>query len=142
MIVLNLACSNGHRFEGWFGTADDFQRQAAAGEMVCPMCGDIRIVRLPAGPHVKRRRADKSPQQVSYAPESAIQETLHALAQALIRDSEDVGDRFPEEARKIHYEEVPARRIRGIATLREAGELVDEGIAVVPLPVSPDSEVH
>lgn len=142
MIVLNLACSNGHRFEGWFGSAEDFQRQAAAGEMVCPMCGDNKIIRLPASPHVKRRRAGESPQQANDAPESAIQETLRALTQALIRGSEDVGDRFPEEARKIHYEEVSARRIRGTATLREAGELIDEGIAVVPLPVPPDTEVH
>lgn len=142
MIVLNLACSNGHRFEGWFGYAEDFQRQAAAGEMACPMCGDNKIIRLPASPHVKRRRADEPRQQAKDAPESAAQDTLRALTQALIRDSEDVGDRFPEEARKIHYEEVPARSIRGIATLREAGELIDEGIVVVPLPVPPDSEVH
>ena len=140
MIVFNLSCSSGHRFEGWFGSADEFLRQSTSGEVTCPMCGDTQIVRLPAGTHLKRRRDAGAERQAAKVPEVGVTDTLRALTRALMRDSEDVGDRFPEEARKIHYEEAPARRIRGIATLQETGELLEEGIIVLPLP--PERDLH
>lgn len=142
MIVLNLACSSNHGFEGWFDSNEEFERQSAAGSVACPICGDNHVVRLPSGPHVKRARTE-GPAAVAEgdASKTAARKFLE-MVQALVRGSEDVGRRFPEEARKIHYEEVPARNIRGIATLQETAELIDEGVQVLPLPIPPRGDVH
>lgn len=131
MIVLNLSCSNRHEFEGWFASAEEFSRQAEIRLVSCPYCSDVRITRLPSGPHVKR----------AVATEPANPELIAAIA-ALARDSENVGAQFPEEARKIHYAEAPPRSIRGIASITEVKALIEEGIAVLPLLTPTKDEVH
>ena len=131
MIVLNLSCSNRHRFEGWFASAEEFSRQAESRLVSCPYCNDDGITRLPSGPHVKR----------AAAAEPATPDFITAIA-ALARDSENVGTRFPEEARKIHYQEVAPRSIRGIASTMEVKALIEEGITVLPLPIPAKDEVH
>ncbi len=137
MIVLNLVCSGGHQFEGWFASAEAFRSQLAAGLVNCPHCGDADLRQLPSAPHVARQRREQTSRQAPIEGERLIR-VLHTL----IDSSEDVGTRFPEEVRRMHYEEVPARSIRGIATFDETMELLDEGIDVLPLPFPPKEEKH
>jgi len=134
MIVLNLICLSGHRFEGWFACADAFDEQLAEGKINCPCCNSAAVNRLPSGPHVAKR---PQPQAAARATEQAV-----SLLKALVEGSEDVGRRFAEEARRIHFQEAPARRIRGLTTPEEAEELLDEGIAILPLPIPPKDETH
>jgi len=132
MIVLNLCCGNRHQFEGWFASTEEFSRQAEILLVACPHCSDVRITRLPSGPHIKR---------TGISEPADINAALSALA-ALVKDSENVGAKFPEEARKIHYEEIPPRSIRGIASITEVKALIEEGIAVLPLPTPSKDEMH
>jgi hypothetical protein len=136
MIVLNLSCSGGHRFEGWFASADAFAAQSEQGQVACPVCNDAEIMRLPAAPRVRRFAAETAP--VVAQQDRGLQAMAQDLAR-LIADADDVGDKFPEEARRIHYREVPERAIRGQATLHETHALLEEGIAVLPLPGKKDS---
>jgi hypothetical protein len=136
MIVLNLACSGGHRFEGWFASADVFAAQSEQGHVACPVCNDAGIIRLPAAPRLRRFAAETAPVPAQQA--AGLRTMAQDLAR-LIADADDVGDRFPEEARRIHYREVPERAIRGHATLHETHALLEEGIAVLPLPGKKES---
>ena len=142
MIVYNLGCSNEHRFEGWFSSADDYARQTKSKLLVCPMCGDERVSRLPHATYVSTSAAEKparaapkkgSPQH--YANLGA--ELLANVIEKVLENTDDVGRAFPEEARKIHYREAPERHIRGTASTKEVEALRDEGIEVVALPVPP-----
>ena len=127
MIVVDLNCANRHQFEGWFASSEEFHRQAETRLITCPTCGDDGITRLPSGPHVRRAGTTE--------PAPSGRDAIAALALRC----EDVGESFPEEARKIHYEQVPARSIRGIATLGEVKSLVEEGIPVLPLPAKDEA---
>ncbi|MDT3671705.1 MAG: DUF1178 family protein [Aromatoleum sp.] len=144
MIVLNLCCDNEHLFEGWFASADAFETQLGRQQVSCPVCGSAQIERRPAAPYVNTGSG------VSRQPPAApnpIPVNADALAAALAmlrrlgKESEDVGERFAEEARRIHYGDSDARNIKGKATRDDVGELLDEGIMVLPL--SPDDdELH
>jgi len=152
MIVYDLACSNGHRFEGWFASSGAYARQHDGGLVTCPMCDDRTIERIPSArvsvskspaPSVRATNvADASKRAVSSPPTPAAStEAIAGLTpemlvklREIVSSVENVGRRFPEEARKIHYEEVPARPIRGQASADEARELADEGIEFAPLP--------
>ena len=138
MIVLNLVCSKEHRFEGWFASAEAFDDQCRRALVSCPFCNDAQVTRLPSGPRVI------GSQREGLEAESlaVVQEQLMEALKASVRGSENVGQRFPEEARKIHYKEAPARSIRGVASVKETHELLDEGIVVIPLPVPPSEETH
>lgn len=140
MIVLNLSCCNEHRFEGWFASAEAFEDQHQRGLVNCPVCNESEVTRLPSGPHVVTSSpAKESAEQETVA---AVQAQLREAIQAYVRNSENVGERFPEEARKIHYKESPQRNIRGVATIEETRELLDEGIVVVPIISPPSEETH
>jgi hypothetical protein len=156
MKVLNLRCIGGHGFEGWFASEDDYASQVARGLMACPMCGDTTLTRLPSAPRLNLSGAQPpvEPQVRAVAPTPAINDVtnsahanqvvqqMQALWMQTVREvmkrTEDVGERFPEEARKIHYGEVEPRGIRGQATPEQRAELTEEGIAVMSLPV-PDA---
>jgi hypothetical protein len=134
MIVLNLVCSSGHRFEGWFSSADSFDNQVEQGLVTCPHCNGKGIERLPTAPHLGRRSSDDVEKERGDRTAAAeLVDRLRQLADA----SEDVGDRFPDEARRIHYQEVEARPIRGQASLSDTKELLEEGIYVLPVPPRP-----
>lgn len=134
MIVLNLVCSSGHRFEGWFSSADSFDNQVEQGLVTCPHCNGKGIERLPTAPHLGRRPSDDVEKERGDRTAAAeLVDRLRQLADA----SEDVGDRFPDEARRIHYQEVEARPIRGQASLSDTKELLEEGIYVLPVPPRP-----
>jgi len=141
--VFDLLCANDHRFEGWFSSGEDFERQRDASIIACPTCGDSQVVKVPAASYVntgatdrapKADPAEPTPEQTQYANfRSAM---LAKLVDYVVKNTEDVGPAFPEEARKIHYGESPERKIRGVASQQEVTELRDEGIEVVPLPVA------
>ena len=152
MKVLNLRCAHDHRFEGWFASAADYESQCANGMVACPLCDDKAISRLPNAPRLnvsKQRHAEprepspaKEPGEVS-PPCAAATEVAQVRMQAqwlravrqVLNNTEDVGDRFPEEARRIHYGEAQERGIRGRASREDAEALRDEGIEVTALPV-------
>jgi hypothetical protein len=136
MIVFDLHCSHGHVFEGWFASGDEFLRQQAAQLVRCPACDDAAVERRPsARVHVAKAPA---PVAASAAPApdaiAGIPADLLARLREVVRNTEDVGERFPEEARKIHYDEAPARPIRGKASREEADALTEEGIDFASLP--------
>jgi len=140
MIVLNLSCSNCHTFEGWFASFEVFQGQAEAGQVACPHCNSTRIDKLPAGPHVRRSQSDAPGPPALQLNADEIK--LRSLIEKVLRDSDDVGTHFPEEARKIHYAEIPARSIHGTASAAEVVALLEEDIAVMPLPKLLRNDVH
>lgn len=140
MIVFNLSCGNDHRFEGWFASAADFERQQQAALLNCPMCGSTEVSK---GLHAPYVNVGSAPQPAQREPQTRdtsrqyvnINDDVVKLVEHLIANTEDVGSEFPEEARKIHYQESPARKIRGQASTEEVQELREEGIDVVAVPV-------
>jgi hypothetical protein len=138
MKVLNLQCGHAHGFEGWFASEDDFQDQLARGLVECPLCGDLHVTKLPSAPRLNLGAAEpKAPpkQEVVSAPNAQLQAAWMQLVQKVMANTEDVGERFAEEARKIHYGEADERGIRGQASREETRELLEEGIGVLPLPI-------
>src|SRR5262245_5350279 len=150
MIVFDLICDAEHRFEGWFASARDFDSQKRRGLVQCPSCASSKVKRVPSatrfnlGAQAPQPAAAKPAQAPEKTPEMegkdpfAIAQMLYSrMLDDLLTKSEDVGKEFPAEARRIFYEESPARPIRGQATQEEHDELVDEGIPVARLPVPP-----
>jgi len=162
MIRYKLQCKKGHEFEAWFASSDVFDRQKKKGQLACPSCGTRSVSKALMAPNVtprSKRKAASEPQQPPASPkpepqrsESPKPETqrvaahselvtaLRKLRAEIEAKSEYVGPRFSEEARKIHYEEVPARGIHGEATAEEAKALREEGIEFYPLPILPEDQ--
>lgn len=138
MIIFDLKCATqGHVFEAWFSSTDDYASQQERGLVNCPMCGSIDVDKAPMAPRVgaKCNQSGTKPDRVSPDPEG-VKSMLAALALAqreLLRKSDFVGDRFPDEARAIHLGEAEARAIHGRASRTEAEKLAEEGISVAPL---------
>jgi len=138
MKVLNLRCAHDHRFEGWFASDADFQSQDEGGLVACPLCGDKTIARLPSAPrlNVSKQREEPSTQVAAVDIEQArAQGQWLRAVHEMLKKTEDVGDRFPEEARRIHYGEAQERGIRGRASPEDAHALREEGIEVVSVAV-------
>jgi hypothetical protein len=131
MKVYNLSCEQDHRFEGWFSSEEDFSSQLARQYIECPVCESRGITRMPSAPRLNLSGV-QAPQGDTRAD---LQAKLMELARKVIADTEDVGERFAEEARRIHYKETSQRGIRGIASPDECAELADEGIEVVQMPL-------
>ena len=134
MKVLDLHCSHAHGFEGWFGSEDDFQSQLARGLVECPMCGDTAITKRLSAPRLNLGASEPKRKDV-VAPDAKLQAEWLQMVRKVMASTEDVGERFAEEARRIHYGEVEERAIRGQASREETLSLLDEGIGVLPLPV-------
>lgn len=140
MIVFDLRCSQNHVFESWFGSTADYDEQRERGLVQCPLCGDSTVEKAVMAPNVAPKgnsRPEPMPAGAAPSPEQ-VKVMLAALAafQAKVESEADyVGDRFVEEARAIHYGETEERPIYGEATIAEAQELREEGIAVAPLPL-------
>ena len=136
MKVLNLQCSRSHSFEGWFASENDFQGQLARGLVECPLCGDTGVTKMLTAPRLNLGAAQPAPrQEVMSAPDASLQAEWLKIVRHVIANTEDVGERFAEEARRIHYGETEERGIRGQASREETEALVEEGIAVLPLPI-------
>ena len=162
MKVLDLLCDADHRFEGWFASEEDFQSQMERALVQCPMCGSAHIRKGLSAPRLNLRASSKEPasarqtkaseetvpvpqQDVSNRPpptpaelQSQLQDAWLRAARHVIANTENVGERFAQEARRIHYGDAPERGIRGQASAEETAELVEEGIDVMPF-VLPDS---
>ena len=163
MIRYALRCKAGHGFEGWFRGLEDFEKQKASRLLACPACGSSEVDKALMAPAVSTARRKEAraetvaasvrqpgaaetadPAQVpaiaaARSPEqAALVEKLRALRAELTANAEDVGAAFPEEARKIHYGEAEARGIFGAASREDVGELLEEVIPVLPLPVLPE----
>lgn len=148
MKVLNLQCAQGHAFEGWFGSEDDFQDQRARQLVSCPLCGDAEVAKMPSAPRLNLGAAKNempattggemsqgSSGPVAAVPAQAMQAAWMQMVRRVLAQTEDVGPRFAEEARRMHYGESAERGIRGQATREQTEELLEEGIAVMPLPL-------
>ena len=147
MKVLNLQCRHGHAFEGWFASHDDFESQRERGMLTCPVCNDADIAKMPSAPRLNLgQEAPAAAAAAVPSPSSQVQEVAQMAPQQLqaawmkmvrhvMANTEDVGARFAEEARKIHYGEAEHRNIRGQASREETEALLDEGVEVLPLPV-------
>lgn len=160
MIRYTLVCEAEHGFESWFPSSDSFDAQAARGLVSCPVCGSVRVGKSMMAPSVARTdRGPRTrpapvgtpaeagaspagppatPQLAPTEPEQRLRALMRAMREEVTRNADDVGARFPEEARRIHYGETETRAIYGEASLEEARALVDEGIAVAPLPSASD----
>lgn len=169
MIRFSLRCSAGHDFEGWFRNSVDFEKQVASGHLSCPGCGTADVHKALMAPNVSTSRAreasvaestippetktdgaesgkavpSKDAGQSLSLPEGAHKELVSMLRKvrdAVIRNTDDVGGNFAEEARKMHYGEAEKRGIRGQTEPGEVAELAEEGIRVLPLPVLPEDK--
>ncbi|MEO8346185.1 MAG: DUF1178 family protein [Betaproteobacteria bacterium] len=136
MIIYDLLCASGHEFEGWFASGAEFARQKVAHLVSCPVCDGRDIERRPSAKvRVTKTAVAAAPMApVAHDAIAGIPSELLAKLREAVRKTEDVGERFPEEARKIHYDEVPARSIRGKASPEEAEALSEEGIDFSQLP--------
>ena len=145
MIVFDLHCEHGHRFEGWFGSSEDYDKQRERGLVECPACGSNEISKSLMAPGVSgtKKSTDASvpvTQMASPQLPAEMVEQLREIKKHVEANSENVGDRFPEEARKIHYGETEARGIYGKASIEEATNLVEEGVNVLPIPDLPEDK--
>ncbi len=131
MIVFDLRCAaQGHVFEGWFGSSEDYDSQRARGLVTCPVCGGGEVEKAPMAPNVAAK-GNSAPDAASV--KKALAE-MADLQKRMLEKSDFVGDRFPDEARAIHLGEAEARAIHGRASREEAKNLADEGVPVAPLP--------
>ncbi|MEM7700514.1 MAG: DUF1178 family protein [Pseudomonadota bacterium] len=161
MIVFDLHCEHGHRFEGWFGSSEDYESQLARGLVECPECGTKQISKAPMAPAVPPKGNTRSdapvPAPVGEQCEAAplanrempaeVQQAMEKLAEAqtkALKNSTFVGEDFAKQSREMHYGERDEAPIHGQATLKEAKELVDEGVPVAPLPflVAPPEKLN
>lgn len=163
MIRYQLACAHGHSFEGWFRGSEDFETQAEAGSVTCPACGSTEVAKQLMTPSVATARgkaarpveevpqAETAPsaaetaaparnQQVSLAqPQMAeLAEAMRRIRKHVTENAENVGPRFAEEARAMHYGETEKRGIYGEATAEDTSSLLEDGIEVYPLPILPE----
>lgn len=152
MKVLNLQCAHQHEFEGWFGSEDDYTSQLERGLLSCPMCGDVHIAKKLSAPRLNLRAARQAPETAVPAASggavamsnhpgnaelAALQARMLNALREVMANTEDVGERFADEARAMHHGEVEHRQIRGQASPQEALELMEEGIEVIALPMVP-----
>jgi hypothetical protein len=141
VIAYNLVCKEGHEFEGWFADSAAYAAQERAGHLSCPVCGDAHIAKGIMAPAVKtsvtkaKGRSDPAPAEAS--EQNKLRQFVTGFRKFVEENADYVGPRFPEEARKIHYGETEARHIYGESTLKEARELIEEGVEIAPLPSDP-----
>lgn len=149
MKVFDLGCIDGHRFEGWFRSAEDFAEQCRLRQLRCPVCDRDAVERLPSASrlnlgshaHAGRRSGDPSGDELP-GPHDALaakrpptpEGLVRAIAREILRTTQDVGERFVDEARRMHRGEAPARAIRGSASAEQASALIDEGVPIAPIP--------
>lgn len=141
MIHYSLQCEQEHGFEGWFASIADFDRQKVAGFVTCPFCASKNVSKMLMAPNVATgRQKDKTQAVVMDNMRRDMIAKIKDAVKEIRANADDVGERFPEEARKIHYGETEARGIIGQASPDEAQALTEEGIEIAALPVFPDDQ--
>ncbi|MGY3603214.1 MULTISPECIES: DUF1178 family protein [unclassified Bradyrhizobium] len=153
MIRYNLRCERGHAFESWFQTSSAYDSQVRRKLVACPTCGSSKVEKAIMAPQIvgKKGRESAAPvpaEQPAAAPaestplmmaqERELRAKLKELRDHIVKNADNVGDRFPNEARKMHYGDIEHRPIYGEASPEEARSLIEEGVEVSPLPVLPD----
>ena len=134
VIQYSLHCSKGHTYDAWFKSAAAFDEQQGRGIVTCAMCGDSAVSKAPMAPSVARTDGEKLSLSSAHPDAVKFREMLRAYRKKVTSEADYVGDRFADEARKIHFEEVEARGIYGEATRDEVVALAEEGIDFMPLP--------
>lgn len=140
MIVYDLKCAADHVFEAWFRDSAACDEQIRAGEVACPVCGSADIRKAVMAPNLARGKA-RGPAVQERSGSAEARKALLELRRQVEANCDYVGERFPEEARRIHYGESEARTIRGAASREEIGELREEGIMLMPV-LPPEDELH
>jgi hypothetical protein len=153
MIRYNLRCERGHAFESWFQSSQAYETQEKRKLVNCPSCGSAKVERAIMAPRIvskkSRDRAAPAPAAATeattpastplmMAQERELRAKLKELRDHIVKNADNVGERFPNEARKMHYGDIEHRPIYGEASPEEARSLIDEGVEVSPLPVLPD----
>jgi hypothetical protein len=153
MIRYNLRCERGHAFESWFQSSEVYETQEKRKLVNCPSCGSAKVERAIMAPQIvskkSRERAAPAPAAATeattpastplmMAQERELRAKLRELRDHIVKNADNVGERFPNEARKMHYGDIEHRPIYGEASPEEARSLIDEGVEVSPLPVLPD----
>jgi hypothetical protein len=155
MIRYNLRCERGHAFESWFQSSGAYDSQVKRKLVNCPACGSAKVEKAIMAPrigHTKKGSQAPQPQPEMTASEASatpatplmlaqereLRAKLKELRDHVVKNADNVGERFPNEARKMHYGDIEHRPIYGEASPDEARSLIDEGIEVTPLPVLPD----
>ncbi len=135
MIHYALVCVEGHEFDSWFKDSESFDAQAEKGLIACPFCHTTQVTKAVMAPHIARTtpRCDPEPDLLDQR-HAQLRQMIRELQATIVAATEDVGERFPDEARKIHDGETEARPIRGRASLQEAKALVEDGIEILPIP--------
>jgi hypothetical protein len=138
MISFRLSCEKDHLFDAWFRNSDDFEKQAERGLVECPHCGSHNVSKALMAPAVSTSGEKEGMSLVRGDEQKKVMAKLAELARTVRENAEDVGTRFAEEARKIHYGETDPRGIYGKATADEAKNLAKEGVDFFPLPPLPE----
>lgn len=138
MIRFCLVCDHGHEFEGWFRGNDDFDTQVKRGFVDCPACGSKKVGKALMAPAVSTARAREKVALAMGEEQKKAFAQLRAMAEKIRENADYVGDKFAEEARKIHFGETDPRGIYGEATLEEAKSLAEDGVSFMPVPVFPE----
>ena len=137
MITYSLACDNQHKFDAWFRSAEAYDEQHGRGIVTCPVCGSLKVDKALMAPAL-RMTSDKLSLSTGHPMQSEIRDFLRAMRKKVTSEADYVGDKFAEEARKIHFKESDPRGIYGEATRDEVAELLDEGVDFLPLPQLPE----
>ena len=138
MIHYTLVCDSDHKFDAWFRGADAFDEQVSRGVVTCPVCLSANVGKAVMAPAIGRTDAERLPLATGHPEHAKLREAMIALRKKVTSEADYVGDRFAEEARKIHFKEADPRGIYGEATRDEAAGLVEDGIDFMPLPNLPD----
>ena len=140
MIRYDLVCENEHFFESWFKDSKSYQKQLDTNEIVCPECDSSNILKALMAPGIPKKTNTKNGNVIANSSSRSINDAIRKIRDEIKKNSEYVGDQFPEEARKIHYNEAEMRSIYGKASKTEITELVDEGIDIIQIPEIPDDK--
>lgn len=138
MIRFSLHCDHAHEFEAWFRSNDDFDVQRKRGFVSCPECGSQKVEKALMAPAVSTSRKQEKMALAMGEQQRKVVAALKEMSENVRKNAENVGDKFAEEARKIHFGEAEARGIYGAATFDEVKGLAEDGVDFVPLPVFPD----
>ena len=140
MISYSLTCENAHKFDAWFGSADAYDAQQQRGIVTCPICDTTEVRKALMAPAVARSGSEKVALSIGHPQHAQLQAAMRAMREKVTSEADYVGDKFAEEARKIHFKDVEPRGIYGEATREEVAGLIEDGVDFMPLPALPEEQ--
>lgn len=138
MINYSLVCANDHKFDAWFRNAQAYEDQHKRGIVLCPVCSCDSVGKALMAPSVSRGGSEKLSLSIGHPQHAQLRDAMVALRNKVTSEADYVGDKFAEEARKIHFKEVDAHGIYGEATREEVAGLIEDGVDFMPLPTLPE----